>query len=185
MAEQEKEWWQQGYGYRVQAGTEIGGKICSYSVITDESNGFTYYKDGDKHDVILKSSVEVCGINAQEKVPAKVIEAKNGDIEFLAPNGQITLKAKSIRIIGEAGDGEVTIQAGKVVEMDAPASRVKGTNVDITATNSASMLGNYVEAAAGVQQSSASLVDVFQGSFVGQLLNSLGNLKKFLKIIGN
>lgn len=184
MAEQEKEWWQQGFGYRVQAGTEIGGKKCSYSVITDEATGFTYYQDGDKSDIVLKSSVEVCGVIAQEKVPAKVIEAKNGDIEFLAPNGQITLKAKSIRIMGEAGDGEVTIQAGKVVEMDAPASRVKGTNIDITATNSASMLGNYVEAAAGVQQSSASLVDVFQGSFIGQILNSLGNLKKFLKIIG-
>ena len=138
MAEQEKEWWQQGFGYRVQAGTEIGGKKCSYSVITDEATGFTYYQDGDKSDIVLKSSVEVCGVIAQEKVPAKVIEAKNGDIEFLAPNGQITLKAKSIRIMGEAGDGEVTIQAGKVVEMDAPASRVKGTNIDITATNSAS-----------------------------------------------
>jgi len=184
MAEQEKEWWQQGFGYRVQAGTEIGGKKCSYSVITDEATGFTYYQDGDKSDIVLKSSVEVCGVIAQEKVPAKVIEAKNGDIEFLAPNGQITLKAKSIRIMGEAGDGEVTIQAGKVVEMDAPASRVKGTNIDITATNSASMLGNYVESAAGVQQSNASLVDVFQGSFIGQILNSLGNLKKFLKIIG-
>ena len=40
------------------------------------------------------------------------------------------------------------------------------------------MIGNYVESAAGVQQSSASLVDIFQGSFIGQLLNSLGNLKK-------
>ena len=45
------------------------------------------------------------------------------------------------------------------------------------------MIGNYVESAAGVQQSSSSLVDIFQGSFIGQLLNSLGNLKKFLKIV--
>jgi hypothetical protein len=184
MAEQEKEWWQQGYGYRVQAGTVIGGKKCSYSVITDEATGFTYYQDGDKSDIALKNSTEVCGLNSQEGEPAKVIQAKNGDIVLEAPNGQITLKAKSIRIMGEAGDGEVTIQAGKIVEMDAPASRVRGTNIDIAATSSTSLLGNYVESAAGVQQSSASLVDIFQGSFIGQLLNSLGNLKKFLKIIG-
>jgi len=184
MAEQEKEWWQQGFGYRVQAGTIIGGKKCSYSVITDEATGFTYYQDGDKSDVVLKNSIEVCGLNSQAAEPAKSIIAKNGDIVLEAPNGQITLKAKSIRIMGEAGDGEVTIQAGKIVEMDAPASRVRGTNIDIAATNSTSLLGNYVESAAGVQQSSASLVDIFQGSFIGQLLNSLGNLKKFLKIIG-
>ena len=48
--------------------------------------------------------------------------------------------------------------------------------------NSVNMIGNYVESAAGVQQSSASLVDIFQGSFIGQLLNSLGNLKKFLQL---
>ena len=125
MAEQEKEWWQQGYGYRVQAGTVIGGKKCSYSVITDEATGFTYYQDGDKSDIALKNSTEVCGLNSQEGEPAKVIQAKNGDIVLEAPNGQITLKAKSIRIMGEAGDGEVTIQAGKIVEMDAPASRVR------------------------------------------------------------
>lgn len=184
MAEQEKEWWQQGFGYRVQAGTEIGGKKCSYSVITDDASGFTYYQDGDKSDITLKSSTEVCGLNTQKGEPAKTIEAKNGDIELLAPNGQITLKAKTIRILGEASEGEITIQAGKILEMDAPSSRVKGTNIDIAATNSASLLGNYVEAAAGVQQSSSSLVDIFQGSFIGQLLNSLGNLKKFLKIIG-
>ena len=44
------------------------------------------------------------------------------------------------------------------------------------------MIGNYVESAAGVQQSSASLVDIFQGSFIGQILNSIGNLKKFLQL---
>ena len=55
--------------------------------------------------------------------------------------------------------------------------RVKGTNVDITGKNSVNMIGNYVESAAGVQQSSASLVDIFQGSFIGQLLNSLEILK--------
>jgi len=184
MAEQEKEWWQQGFGYRVQAGTIIGGKKCSYSVITDESAGFTYYRDGDKSDITLRTSTEVCGLDCQEKEPAKSIIAKNGDIVLEAPNGQITLKAKNIRIMAQDGSGELTLQAGKIVEMDAPASRVKGTNIDIAATNSTSLLGNYVESAAGVQQSSASLVDVFQGSFIGQILNSLGNLKKFLKIIG-
>lgn len=182
--EQEKEWWQQGYGYRVQAGIEIAGKKCSYSVITDESTGFTYFKDGDKHDVVLGTSTDVCGVNAQEKTPAKIVKAMNGDIVFEAPNGQIVLKAKNVRIVGEGGDSEVTIQSGKIVEIDAPSNKVRGTNIDVAATNSTSLLGNYVEAAAGVQQSSSSLVDIFQGSFIGQILNSLGNLKKFLKLIG-
>ena len=49
--------------------------------------------------------------------------------------------------LGEDGEGEVTIQAGKTVEIDGPTARVKGTNVDITASSSASVIGSYVDAA--------------------------------------
>jgi len=185
MAEQPKEWWRQGFGYKEQAGTFINGKEVGYGMITDQHTGYTYFKDGDLHTVALKTSLEVCGRYTQEKEPAKVIYARQGDIVFEAPNGQITLKARNVRILGEDGEGEVTIQAGKTVEIDGPTARVKGTNVDITASSSASVIGSYVDAAAGVQQSSASLTDIFQGSFIGQILNSLGNLKKFLKLAAN
>jgi|TARA_R100000030_G_C3248670_1_gene122402 hypothetical protein len=182
MTEQPKEWFRQGFGYREQSGVYIEGREVGYSLITDEGVGYTYYKDGGKEDVVLETSLEVCGRRVKDKEPAKVIYARNGDIHFEAPNGQITLKAKNIRLVSQDGDGEVTIQAGKTIEIDGPTARVKGTNVDITGKNSVNMIGNYVESAAGVQQSSASLVDIFQGSFIGQLLNSLGNLKKFLQL---
>lgn len=178
--EQEKEWWQQGYGYRVQSGIEISGDKCLYSVITDIGNGFTYFEGGNKGDIVSGSSTEVVGKDLNSKEVAKIIKAVNGDIEFWAPGGQITLKAKNIRIVAEDGDGEITMQAGKILEADAPTSRVKGTNVDITAVSGANVMGNYADVTGGVQQSSSSLTDLTQGSLVGALLNALGNLKKFL-----
>ena len=183
MSDQPKEWWQQGFGFKVQAGTTIDGKEVGYAMITDEHTGYSYYKNGDKWDLSLGTSLEVCGKNVNDNVPAKVIYARNGDIEFIAPGGQITLKARSIRILAEDGDGEITLNAGKILELDGPTSRVKGTNIDIAAKSSANLVGNFVEAGAGVQQSSSSLVDIFQGSFIGQILNTLNNVKKFLQII--
>jgi len=44
MTDQPKEWWQQGYGFKVQAGTKINGKEVGYGVITDEHTGYAYYK---------------------------------------------------------------------------------------------------------------------------------------------
>lgn len=182
MTEQPKEWFQQGFGFREQSGTYIEGKEVGYGLITDEHTGYTYFKDGDKLDVALGTSTEVVGRKVAEKEPAKVIYARNGDIHFEAPNGQITLKARNIRILAQDGEGEVTIQAGKIFETDAPTARVKGTNVDIAAKNSATVMGQYVENTAGVQQSSSTLTDIFQGSFIGQILNAIGKLKKFIQL---
>lgn len=183
MTDQPKEWWRQGFGYKEQSGTYINGKEVGYALITDEHTGYSYYKNGDKLDITLGTSLEVCGRQVKEKEPAKIIYARNGDIHFEAVNGQIVLKARSIRLVAEDQEGEVTIQAGKIVELDGPTSRVKGTNIDIAAKNNASIMGQYVESAAGVQQSSSSLTDLTQGSFIGQLLNVLGSLRKFLQLI--
>ena len=178
---QGKEWWQQGFGYRIEGGFTEAGKEISYSMITDEGTGFRYYKTGDYWNINDRSSVERCGIRLNDKEVAKLIQADNGDIVLEAPNGQITLKAKNIRIMAEDGDGEITMQAGKILEADAPTSRVKGTNVDITAVSGAQVMGSYADITAGVQQSSSSLTDITQGSFVGAVLNVLGNIKKYLE----
>lgn len=178
---QGKEWWQQGFGYRIEGGFTEAGKEISYSMITDEGTGFRYYKTGDYWNINDRSSVERCGIRLNDKEVAKLIQADNGDIEIRAPGGQITLMAKNIRIVAEDGDGEITLQAGKILEADAPTSRVKGTNVDITAVSGAQVMGSYADMTAGVQQSSSSLTDITQGSFVGAVLNVLGNIKKYLE----
>ena len=94
-------------------------KKVQYSMITDSHNGFTYFENGDKGEIISGSSTEKVGMNVNSKEPAKVIYAANGDIVFEAPGGQITLKAKNIRIIAEDGEGEITLQAGKILEADA------------------------------------------------------------------
>lgn len=182
MSEQQaKEWWQQGFGYRIQGGNVEAGKEVSYSMITDEGTGFSYYKTGDYWNINDKSSVERCGMKLNDKEVAKLIYADNGDIEIRAPGGQITLLAKHIRILAQDGDGEITMQAGKILETDAPTARVKGTNVDITATSGAQMIGSYTDMSAAVQASSSSLTDITQGSLVGSILNVLGNIKKFLE----
>lgn len=182
MSEQQaKEWWQQGFGYRLQGGNVEAGKEVSYSMITDEGTGFSYYKTGDYWNINDRSSVEICGLKSNDKEVAKLIYAENGDIVLEAPGGQVQIKAKNIRLLAEDGGGEITLQAGKILEADAPTSRVKGTNVDITAVSGAQMIGSYVDASAAVQQSNSSLTDITQGSLVGSILNALGNIKKFLE----
>lgn len=182
MSEQQaKEWWQQGFGYRLQGGNVEAGKEVSYSMITDEGTGFSYYKTGDYWNINDRSSVDICGMKLNDKEVAKLIYAENGDIVLEAPGGQIQIKAKNIRLLAEDGSGEITLQAGKILEADAPTSRVKGTNVDITAVSGAQMIGSYVDSSAAVQQSNSSLTDITQGSLVGTILNALGNIKKFLE----
>jgi hypothetical protein len=182
MSEQQaKEWWQQGFGYRLQGGNVEAGKEVSYSMITDEGTGFCYYKTGDYWNINDRSSVDICGMKLNDKEVAKLIYAENGDIEIRAPGGQITLLAKNIRLLAEDGSGEITLQAGKILETDAPTARVKGTNVDITAVSGAQMIGSYVDASASTQTTISSLTDVTQGSLVGTVLNVLGNVKKYLE----
>lgn len=169
------------------------GKTVEWGVVTNggpeaDVNSTFLCSDGDRVETTSKTSTEVTGVGkvgtrCQPGEPSKVIIAQSGDIVLDAKNGDVIIKARNIRIVAEDGSGEITLRSGKIVEINAPVSNIKGTNVNVTATSKVTQLGQFVEGAAGVQNSSATLTDATQGSFIGAALGVISNLKKFLQLL--
>lgn len=188
MTEQKRQDLEVHKNYKIYGGveSETYGKTVEYGIVTNggptnDSQSLLLFDDGDRVETTPKTSLEVVGSKCSDKEPAKVIYAKNGDIEIRAPGGQITLVAKNIRIIAEDGSGEITLKSGKIIQTDAPVTKVLGTNVDVVATSQASTMGEFVENAGGSQASSGTVTDITKGSFFGGILKALTKFEKVLK----
>ena len=62
-----------GTGYRVESGVKVSigdlkGKVSDYSVITDEGQGHTWYKDGYYKHVNHGTNYEICGTRLQRRI---------------------------------------------------------------------------------------------------------------------
>ena len=133
---------------------EIDGAIVLYGVLTQDGDGFTYNDQGIHKQKVAVTSQEVCGknlktLNGKAIAPAKLIQAINGDIILDAQNGDIVLKGKNIRVYadGASPDGDVVIQASKVVEITAKKDFiVNASKVRIAGSNSTTIIGkNYLD----------------------------------------
>jgi hypothetical protein len=189
MSEQQRRDLEVHKNYKVYGGVESKtfGKTVEWGVATNggptnDVQSIFLCDDGDKIETTPRTSLEVVGAKCTDKEPAKVIYAKNGDIEIRAPGGQITLIAKNIRIVAEDGSGEITLKSNKIIQTDAPSTKVVGTNVDIAANSQASMMGEFSEVVGGVQASIGTITDSKKGSFIGALLSILGKFEKYLKL---
>lgn len=166
------------------------GKTIEWGVTTNGGpeknvNSILLFDDGDKAETVRRTSIEVtgCGKNGtmcNEGEPSKLIYAQSGDIHIEAVSGSIVLKAKNIRIVATDGSGEITLDSGKIIQFQAPVANTKGTNVNVTASNKVTVLGQYSEIAGAVQTSASTLSDAYRGSFLGAILGALSSLKKFL-----
>lgn len=173
--------------YKIYGGveSETFGKTVEWGIATNggptqDVQSIFLCDDGDKIETTPRTSLEVVGSKCADKEPAKIIYAKNGDVEIRAPGGQITLVAKNIRIVAEDGSGEITLKSNKIIQTDSPVTKVLGTNIDIVATSQASTMGEYVESAGGSQASSGTVTDITKGSFIGGILKALTKFQKVL-----
>ena len=165
-------------GFRIEAGTDSAknGKI---DII---------YENGNCDFTVDKTSKEVVGHKiADDKTPAKVIDAVNGDIHLRALNGTIILEAKNIRIVGVDGsEGEVTIQGSKIVKMSAPNVEVQSSGAaTIAAAQGVNIAGVYTDISASTQTTISSGVDAASSSLLGQVLSAIKKFKDFFKSICN
>jgi len=166
------------------------GKI-DYSCTTKKGQGFIYYENGDFDIVVDKTSKEVVGVKPpkeggwNEKVPAKIIHAQNGSIILDAPNGEVVIKARSIRFVAVDGidGGEITFQASKIVHLDAPTITAQGTNVTIAASNNASVTGGTASVSANTQAEVQSGIDSDKSSVLGKILDAITRFKTFFASI--
>ena len=161
------------------------GKV-DYALTTKLGQGDIFYENGDHDFVVNATSKEVVGKNiTNEQTPAKIIYAKNGGIHLCAPNGTITIEAANIRFVGVDGldGGEITFQASKIINMDAPTVNTQSTNVVIAAAQTASIAGTTADVNGGTQVTVSSGVDADSSSVLGQIVQAIKRFQKFFDSI--
>jgi hypothetical protein len=172
--------------YRFEAGTKsfANGDI-ELGLSTPTKQGINMYKNGNCDFAINGTLKEVSGFKVKNPDEfARIIDATNGSILIQALNGTITLKAKNIRLVGVDGtEGEVTIQASKQVNMDAPTIGGQGTNISFAGANKTQIAGTSLDLATSTKASCSSGVDTDSSSIMGQILKAIKDFKKFFSSI--
>ena len=173
-------------GFRVESGTSTPelGKI-DFAVTTDNNQGLILSQNGNLLIRNKASSLELCGEKlTDDKTPAKTIDAANGDIHIRAKNGTIILEAANIRLVGVDGKGgEITIQASKICNIDAPTVSGQGTNISFAGANKTQIAGTSLDLATSTKASCASGVDTDSSSIMGQILKAIKDFKEFFASI--
>ena len=176
-------------GFRFESGTnsDKNGKI-DIACTTDLGQGIIIYQNGNCDFTLNGTSKEVVGHNITPSkdgsiTPAKVIDAKNGDIHLRAEHGTIILEAKNIRIKGIDGtEGEVTIQGSKIIKMSAPNIEAQSSGaVTVAVAGQLNMAGTTTDIHASTQVTVSSGVDADSSSILGQILQAIKKFKDFFK----
>ena len=172
--------------YRFEAGTKsfANGDI-ELGLSTPTKQGINMYKNGNCDFAINGTLKEVSGFNVKNPEQyARIIDADKGSILIQALNGTITLKARNIRLVGVDGtEGEVTIQASKIVNMDAPTVSGQGTNISFAGANKTQIAGTSLDLATSTKASCASGLDTDSSSIMGQILKAIKDFKEFFASI--
>lgn len=179
---------QRGYDIETLAAAKIYSNVrhndyvVEYGVTTDGGNAEMLQEDGNRVEVVPKTSYEHVGDKVNQSEPAKIILAKNGNIQLEAQNGDIILKARNIRIVAEDGSGEVTINSGKTIEVRAPNIKETGTNITVTAPGNLETITGTNSTNSQIQNQDGSSTDLFQGTFLGKIFSGLESIRKFFKV---
>lgn len=166
-----------GYCFVAGVPTEKNGKI-SHAMFTNQGNGQAHYANGC-HDLVVKgTSKEVCGHNiSDDKSPAKVIIAKNGDIHIECQFGDISLVAKNIRL---KASEEITINGAKIVSVKAATVTAHGSVTSIVGENSATVTSTgSVSIFGGTSTDVNDGPSIDESSILGKILNIVKQVKKF------
>lgn len=173
--------------YRFEAGTKsfANGDI-ELGISTPTKQGINMYKNGNCDFAINGTLKEVSGFKIKNPEEcARIIDADKGSILIQALHGTITLQAKNIRLLGVDGtEGEITLQASKLIHMDAPTVTAQGTNISLAASSKVQVAG--AAAASIVGGASATIdsgTDADNSSVLGKILKSLEDFKKFFSSI--
>lgn len=181
MTDQPKEYYDKKPGFVIKSGTvDAADKKIDFAIFTDNGQGFEYTQEGNKLDKCNKTSYEICGIDVNEKEPAKIIRAENGNIILDAQNGEIIIRAKNIRIVAQDGSGEVTITSAKQFSVNAPIQNFKGSTSNTVMSNSVSSGALAVDSRGEIQNSATSGSEDTEGSLLTQLLKISQKFKDWI-----
>lgn len=172
----------QNNGFRVSSGESLSdGSVTDYSVTTDNHQGILFLKDGRHNQRCRTTSQELCGEYLTDpQSPAKTIEAVNGNIHLRALNGEIVLEAANIRIKGIGGNGgEITIQAGKIIQLNSPTANVQASHATISGSHTVLTTGSNVEGYGSTSNQQTDGPSLDASSLLGKILSIVEQVKKF------
>jgi len=142
--------------YAIQSGQSSIHGDTNYEVQTQEAQSFAFYAStgqgaspgggpGTGKAVlytpgmsmeILGEGLKVRDAGDTTQLPAKIIKCKKGDLIIDCENGDITLKARNINIdaFGGGQDGQVDIDANRLLNVKSPDMRIKNDKcvLDVT-----------------------------------------------------
>ena len=134
-----------GFNIESNCMTEAHG-IAEFILATDANQGVQFYEKGNSK-VIANKSIEIVagGDQEDEKSFTIVLDAKSGNIQIKAKDGDLILEGGNVKIIATDADGDVFINSKKTVSMDSPEIGIKGTKVDVSATSDCHIQGGTCE----------------------------------------
>ena len=177
-----KEYYGNYPGFRIASGIkipdgELQGKYVDLEMITDEGQGWAFYKDGLHKMVVNGTSYEIVGFRGKDGVPAKMITANSGNICLEALDGDIILKARNIRF---KSTDEFTVNSGKHISLQCAEMHLAATNVNILGKKNLSMGAQFIEISGGVSVEEGTQTDKKQGGFLGSIIGTFDKFKDFL-----
>jgi len=181
-----KEYYEKKPGYVVKSGTkdQILKQTIDYSITTDNGQGFMFLQNGNYYEQCKQVSYEISGCDPNkpvpDKQPAKIIRTQTGDIIIEAMSGDVIIRGKNIRIESTDGNGEVTLNSPKIMNLKSPITNIQSTNTTILGSNNITLVAQVIELAGGIQLARGVLTDLFQGFSIGKILSVLTKVQKFL-----
>lgn len=182
-----KEYYEKKPGFVVKSGTkdQILKKSIDYSVTTDNGQGFMYLEDGNYYQQCQQVSYELSGCSKSKPVPdgqpARIIRTETGNIIIEAMSGDVIIRGRNIRIESTDGNGEVTINSSKIINLKSPITNIQSTIANILGSNNVSITGQSVDTVGGIQNARGVLADLLQGFGIGRVISLLTKAQKFLR----
>jgi hypothetical protein len=175
------EYTQQKHKFRIDSSDK---EKIDFSVLTDAGAGLTFESNGNTNFYTNNESREIVGRKIQKPpgtcIPAKLIQAKGGDIFLEAEQGDIYLRGRNIFIVAkDALGGEVVIDSNKIIQMNAPVVNTQAENVTTVASGTLNLGAGAITKNGEIINEDTTGTDEIKASFFGKILSGLKKFKKF------
>ncbi len=175
------EYTQQKHKFRIDSSDK---EKIDFSVLTDAGAGLTFESNGNTNFYTNNESREIVGRKIQKPsgacIPAKLIQAKGGDIVLEAEQGDIYLRGRNIFIVAtDALGGEVVIDSNKIIQMNAPVVNTQAENVTTVASGTLNLGAGAITKNGEIINEDTTGTDEVKASFFGKILSGLKKFKEF------
>jgi len=159
---------------------KVGDKKLRWGLHTKDNQAIQIYDTGEIGVSANNAIILSAGSAADEETGRIWINCKNGDIHIKALSGKLCLEGTDVQINATGTDGQVTINAPRMILQKAPQITADGENVNLTSTNSLNLFGAFSTLHGEINVSvSEGVEEVLNGSLISKILSAFDEIKKF------